>query len=170
MSGRVAILCFTVFLGACRNLPEAYAPPEQRPLILVDRPYRVRRVISMDDSDAPSRFVRDISPALAGTWRWTGQRPAIDIFMRVNEGVRYVIDFALPEVTFKATGPVTVSFLVNDHLLDSVRYTEAGDKHFEKPVRRSGSRWAAIPPWARRSIKSGPPRTTAQSWASCWCG
>jgi len=134
VSGRVAILCFTVFLGACRNLPEAYAPPEQRPLILVDRPYRVRRVISMDDSDAPSRFVRDISPALAGTWRWTGQRPAIDIFMRVNEGVRYVIDFALPEVTFKATGPVTVSFLVNDHLLDSVRYTEAGDKHFEKPV------------------------------------
>jgi len=134
VSDRALILCFTVFLGACRNLPEAYAPPEQRPLLVADRPYRLSRVMEMSESDAPSRFVQDISPALAGTWRWTGQRPAIDIFMRANEGVRYVIDFALPDTTFKATGPVTVSFFVNDRLLDAVRYTEAGAKHFEKPV------------------------------------
>ena len=54
--------------------------------------------------------------------------------MRANDRVRYVIDFALPEVTFKDTGPVTLSFYVNDHLLDSVHYTHSGDEHFEKPV------------------------------------
>jgi hypothetical protein len=134
VSGRALILCFTAFLGACQNLPQAYAPPEQRPLIVEERPYRVTRVMSMNEPDVPSRFVRDISPELTGTWRWTGQRPAIDIFMRANEDVRYVIDFALPPVTFKETGPLQLSFYVNQHLLDTVRYTQPGVKHFEKPV------------------------------------
>ena len=139
MSGRASILLafllfLTAFLGACQNLPDAYAPPEQRTLIVQDRPYRIRRVMNMDDPDAPSRFVRDISADLAGTWRWTGQRPTIHVFMRANENIRYLIDFAVPDATFKDTGPVTLSFYVNDHLLDSVRYAEPGDKHFEKPV------------------------------------
>jgi len=129
-----ALIGFTVFLSACQNLPDAYGPPEQRRLIPDDRPYRIHRVMNMSDADAPSRFVRDISLGLAESWRWTGQRPAIHVFMRANDGVRYLIDFALPEVTFKDTGPVTISFLVNDHLVDQVRYTEAGSQHFEKPV------------------------------------
>jgi hypothetical protein len=29
---------------------------------------------------------------------------------------------------------VTITFLVNDHALESIRYTEPGLKHFEKPV------------------------------------
>jgi hypothetical protein len=134
VTGRALIVCLTAFLGACKNLPEAYAPPEQRQIIPEDRPYRLNRVIDMDDAAAPSRFVRDISRMLAANWRWTGQRPAIDIFMRANDGVRFVIDFALPEVNFKTTGPVTLSFYVNNHLLDTVRYSQAGLKHFEKPV------------------------------------
>jgi hypothetical protein len=134
VSGRSLILCCTAFLGACRNVPDAYAPPEQRALIAETRPYRVTRVMNMDEPDVPSRFVRDISPSLAGTWRWTGRRPAIDIFMRTNEGIHYVIDFALPQVTFKTTGPVTLSFTVNDHVLERVRYVTSGDKHFEKEV------------------------------------
>ena len=48
--------------------------------------------------------------------------------------LRYIIDFVLPEVTFKVTGPVTMTFLVNDHPLDSVRYTAFGEQHFEKVV------------------------------------
>jgi hypothetical protein len=134
VSGRVAILCLTAFLGACRNLPEPYSPPRQRVLIQPERPFRLSRVLSMDESDAPTRFVRDIAPGLSGGWRWTGQRPAIKVFMRANAGVHYVIDFAVPEVTFKVTGPVTLSFFVNDRLLDAVRYASPGDQHFEKPV------------------------------------
>jgi len=34
----------------------------------------------------------------------------------------------------KSTGPVTVSFVVNEHKLDSVLYSEPGMKHFEKPI------------------------------------
>ena len=134
VDGRALILCLAGGLGACQNMPEPYAPPEQRRPVQEPRPYRINRVINMSDADAPSRFVNDIAPKLADSWRWTGQHPTVNVFMRANDGVRYVIDFTLPEVTFKETGPVTVSFYVNEHKLDSVRYTEPGNKHFEKPV------------------------------------
>jgi len=131
---RALILCLAAGLGACQNLPEPYAPPEQRQPVEDPRPYRLDRVIHMSDADAPSRFVKDISPVLAGSWRWTGKHPALNVFMRASDAVRYTIDFTLPEVTFKDTGPVTLSFYVNDHQLASVRYTEPGNHHFEKPV------------------------------------
>jgi hypothetical protein len=134
VNGRAPILCLAACLGACQNLPEPYAPPEQRHPVEAPRPYRIDRVINMSDDDAPAHFVRDISPVLADSWRWTGKHPAIEVNLRANDGVRYVIDFTLPEVTFQATGPVTLSFYVNEHELGSVRYAEPGDKHFEKPV------------------------------------
>jgi hypothetical protein len=51
-----------------------------------------------------------------------------------NRILRYVIDFTLPAVTVEDSGPVTLSFYVNDHLLDRVRYTESGTTHFEEPA------------------------------------
>ncbi len=59
--------------------------------------------------------------------RGQGQNP-------LRRALKYVIDFTLPEVTFKVTGPVTITFLVNDHVLDKVRYTAQGHQHFEKMV------------------------------------
>lgn len=114
-------------------MPEPYAPPEQRQPIEVSRPYRVSRVINMDDGDATSYIVRDIL-GLTGSWRWTGKRPQIRVPIRANENLHYSIDFTLPEVTLKVTGPVAVSFYVNDRLLDTVRYTAFGPQHFDKPL------------------------------------
>jgi hypothetical protein len=88
----------------------------------------------MDDPDADRRFVRDIRPRTDVSWRWTGQRPAVKMRVRAINNLRYTIDFTLPEVTFKDTGPVTIAFTVNDHVLDRVRYAEPGHQHFEKEV------------------------------------
>ena len=115
-------------------MPEPYAPPEQRQPFENFRPYRYSAVINMSDGDAASHFVQDISPGLSETWRWTGQRPTVRLLMHANENLHYTIDFTIPAVTFEQTGPVTISFLVNGHLLDSVRYTSPGDRHFTKPV------------------------------------
>jgi hypothetical protein len=91
----------------------------------------------MEDADAPVYFVRDIQPDLHINWRWTMQHPAVRIEVRKVEGVKYTIDLALPEVTFKDTGPVTIAFTVNDHQLDRVLYDHAGTYHFEKAVPES---------------------------------
>ena len=131
---RAVLLVCAMALCACQNMPEPYAPPEQRQPFENFRPYRITRVVSMADGDAEAHFVRDISGAGGGSWRWVAQRPTVHIMMRSNENLIYTIDFTIPGATFKETGPVTLSFFVNDHLLDKVRYTAEGNQHFEKKV------------------------------------
>lgn len=115
-------------------MPEPYAPPVQRQPFEEGRPHRISRIVDMSDGDWTAHVVQDIPPGEPGAWKWTGQKPTLKIMTRSNQGLRYVIDFALPEVTFKQTGPVTMTFLVNDHVLASVRYTASGEQHFEKAV------------------------------------
>jgi hypothetical protein len=89
----------------------------------------------MADADAESHFVQDIDASLQGnTWRWTGKRPTIRLHPNTNQKMVYSIDFALAGPTLEQTGPVTLSFFVNDHLLDRVRYATAGRQRFQKPV------------------------------------
>lgn len=91
-------------------------------------------MVNMEDPGADRRFVQDIAGQGEGGWRWTGQRPTVKVRPESNEGLKLSIDFLLPEVTMKGTGPVTLSFYVNGRLLDRARYTTPGVKHFEKPV------------------------------------
>lgn len=127
-------------LCGCRVGSDEYPVPTQRPSF---EGYKLpaARVVNMDDADATLHFVRDISSGLAANWRWTDQRPAVRVRVRAVEKLKYTIDFTLPEATFKDTGPVTVTFTVNDHVLDSVRYDAAGSQHFEKAV---PAEWVAI--------------------------
>ena len=134
MKRRALVPLAAIALSACQNLPEAYAPPVQRQPFEDFRPYRVSRIVDMADADAASHFVRDITGASGGTWRWTGQRPAVKVRLRSTEKIRYVIDFSVADATFAETGPVRVSFFVNDRLLGKARYTRPGERHFEKPV------------------------------------
>jgi hypothetical protein len=115
-------------------MPETYAPPVQRQPFENFRPYRANRIVSMADGDADAHIVRDITPAAQPDWRWTRKRPTVHVTMRTNENVKYTMDFAIAEATLKDTGPVTLSFYVNDHLLDTVRYAASGPQHFEKPI------------------------------------
>jgi hypothetical protein len=125
-------LSLCVALAACGRAPW-FAPPQQRSS-LGGFPTHAARVVEMESPDADRRIVRDILPLTDTTWRWTGQRPALRIRVRSDENVKYFIDFTLPNVTFRDTGPVSIAFTVNDRLLDRVRYTEPGFKHFEKAV------------------------------------
>ena len=129
--GLLAAMCG--LLCGCSNLPEPYAPPAQRPTF--EASTEPVRILNMADVDAESSFVKDIDANLQGsTWRWTGKRPTIRLHPNTNQNLVYSIDFAIAGTTLQQTGPVTVSFFVNDHLLDRVRYTSDGRRRFQKPV------------------------------------
>jgi hypothetical protein len=120
-------------LCGCGNLPEPYAPPPQRPFF--EAPPEATRMLNMADSDAESHFVQDIAKSLENnTWRWTGKRPTIRLFPDSNLGLSYSIDFAIADATFEQTGPVTLSFFVNDRLLGRTRYSAPGRQRMEKPI------------------------------------
>jgi len=134
MVARAAAIAGLLASSACQNMPEPFAPPVQRQPLGDFRPYRISGIVNMSDEDAPAHFVQDITGLQAATWRWTGKRPTVRVMVRSSENLKYTIDFAIAEATLASTGPVTVTFLVNDRVLDRVRYTHAGTQHFEKPI------------------------------------
>jgi len=135
MKRRLVMVCASVLVqSACQNMPDAFAPPVQRQPLEEFRPYGSSAIVNMSDEDAKTHFVQDLTSLEAGTWRWTGQKPTVRLRLLRPENVHYTIDFAIADTTLLATGPVTVSFLVNDRVLDRARYDHAGNQHFEKPV------------------------------------
>jgi hypothetical protein len=116
-------------------MPEWYPPPPQRQPLTIPEPPAGSMMVNMNDLDAPAHFVKDISSTLEGaTWRWTQKRPTLKILLVKTQGLKFATDFTIWEGTLKQTGPVTISFFVDDKLLDNVRYDTPGYKHFEKPV------------------------------------
>ena len=80
-----------------------------------------------------SRVVSDILFPTGG-WSWTGKRPAVKVHLRGGLPVYYAMEFSIADATFKQTGPVAVTFFVNDHPLETVRYNAPGPQRFEKTV------------------------------------
>lgn len=135
MKRRLGLVCLAMLTGsACQNIPGPFAPPVQRQPLEDFRPYRISAIVDMSDDDAKTHFVQDITSLEAATWRWTGKRPTVRVRIRTAERLRYTIDFALTETTLLATGPVTVSFLVNGRILGRARYRRAGSQHFDKAI------------------------------------
>jgi hypothetical protein len=92
-------------------------------------------MVSMDGPDADSFFIKDIYGRFGDApWRWSKQEPTVGVLVVSSENVRFSADFAVWGDGFKSTGPLEISFLVNGKLLDKIRYTTPGDKHFEKLV------------------------------------
>ena len=80
-------------------------------------------------------LVRDFLDAPAGQiYRWTNQQPTMRFHVRRTANRLLRLDFIVADVTFKDTGPVTVSVKVNGRTLGAVRYDAPGEKRFEKTV------------------------------------
>jgi len=135
MKRKVGLVCAPVLIAsACRNMPGPFAPPVQRQPLGDFRPYRMSAIVEMSDEDAKQHFVQDLTSNATSAWRWTGQRPTVRVRMRSAENLRYTIDFNVARGMLQHTGPLTISFLVNDRMLDQVRYEHEGPQHFEKAV------------------------------------
>ncbi len=96
------------------------------------RSYRIEHIVKLSEGDI-SQVASDILRP-AGGWSWTGQHPAVKIRVRSAQKVHYSIDFTVADVTFKETGPVSITFFVNDHALDTLHYAKPGPQHYEKAV------------------------------------
>jgi len=125
----LSLLCLT----ACDRLPESYPPPEQQPPVGDLDAVPNAMMVSMDSPDSDRLIVKDIY-AGGMPWRWTRNEPTVRVPLLSTENLKFSVDFTLWDETFKVTGPVEISFLVNGELLDKVLYATSGSKHFEKPV------------------------------------
>jgi hypothetical protein len=122
-------------LTGCVNIPDSYAPPVQRKPLGGTEPSAFGHFVNMSDPNADAYIVKDVSDAAeAGSWRWARKRPELRFFLETTEHLNFKADFSIAESTFRETGPVTISILINGKPLDTIKYAEPGEKHFDKPV------------------------------------
>jgi hypothetical protein len=87
----------------------------------------------MDDPMAENYIVRDISSEI-GFRRWAFLHPELRFRVKQGANLKFAAEFAIPEVTFKVTGPVTVAYAVNGRTLGSIRCPRPGDYRIEEAV------------------------------------
>ncbi len=132
-------------LCACERLPESFPPPEQRQLPEGSNPAVEDMMIDMDSPGASDHIVKDVYAPGDAPWRWTGQEPTFKVLVFSTANVKLIADFALWDEGFRQTGPVELAFLVNGNVLETIRYTAPGQKHFEKAVPQD---------WLRTDVES----------------
>lgn len=89
-------------------------------------------MVEMSSPGDSWHIVKDVqSLAVADHSRWTDQQPTVRILAVATDGLRLSVDFSLWPVAMQQTGPVDLSFVVNDRLIERVRYDTPGQKHFE---------------------------------------
>ena len=117
----------------CGRGAGVFPVPTQRSLDLGPDPGGLGAFIVMDDPVAADYIVRDISSE-PGYRRWAFLHPELRFRVKEAGPLKFAAEFALPEVTFRVTGPVTISCAINGHSLGSIRYDRAGDHRLEKVV------------------------------------
>jgi hypothetical protein len=134
MRNLLSLLLLTI-LTSCQRAPDSYPPPIQRKPLDDGTGPAVGVIVNMNDTDATTHFVRDISPGLeGGRWRWTYERPELNIYIASTTGLKLLWEFSIASVTFEKTGPITVSFFINNKLLAKMACQKSGDFKFERPV------------------------------------
>jgi hypothetical protein len=108
-------------------------PPVQRPVSDGRDPGELGLFIRMGDPYADEYIVRDVTSEKT-EWRWTFVRPELNLRVGDPAGLRFVMEFHIPPVTFRATGPLTVRCFVNRRPIGEMRCHKPGVYKFEKPV------------------------------------
>ena len=137
MAARKRWLITAMVLGMCGcvSIPDIYAPSIERKPLTGPEQSAVGPVVGMSDSNADAHIVRDISRTVeGGGWRWVHQRPELRFILGTTENLKFIMDFSVPETTFRDTGPIKISVFINDRLLDTVAVDKPGNRRFEKPV------------------------------------
>lgn len=131
---RASILIVLALALGCNRYPDSYPPPEQHEPLAEREVRSAKSFVAMNDPDAESYFVRDIRGLEAGQWRWSGAEPTFHFVLDETRNLKFLLEFAIAGATFKDTGPVSLTVVINDHVLGETRYNEPGDYVFEAPV------------------------------------
>ena len=105
----------------------------------------------MDDPQADLYLVQDFQDHGPGTWRWAYAHPILRFLVPDVPRLKFTMDFAIPERTFRETGPVTLTFRLNGREFGRFRCEQAGELHASHPVpgdllRRGAVNLVAIDP------------------------
>jgi hypothetical protein len=93
----------------------------------------------MADPDAASYLVQGVAERGAGdqgpgTWRWAFDHPVLRFFLPAAARLQFTMEFTVPEITFRDTGPVTLAISMNGKPFDRVRCEKPGQQSYTRAV------------------------------------
>jgi hypothetical protein len=117
-----------LLLSGCSRLPESFPPPRQAAALAPDP------MAAMSDANAGDYIEEGFREKSEGPWRWAHEHPVLRFHLPLLPRAKFHMTFALPEQTFRLTGPVTLTFSVNGHVFDRARYDKAGEQQYTHEV------------------------------------
>jgi hypothetical protein len=123
----------TLFAAACGREAGWFPIPPQQSLVLGMDPGGVGSSVTMSDADASDYIVRDID-RMPGAWRWGFAHPELRFRVHQADGLRFTAQIAIPQVTFRVTGPVTLTYLIDGRRLGTIRCEHPGQFEINQPV------------------------------------
>jgi hypothetical protein len=120
--------------AGCNQLPD-YPPPPQREPLRRPNAVALSYFLNVANPNADAYIVKDIGDKTeGGGFRWVYAHPVLRFLVPPMEHPKFLVDFALPEPTFRMTGPVTLTFSINGRFFDKRRFAEMGQQHYEREV------------------------------------
>ncbi len=131
---RAALFCSSLLLLCGCARPFEPIPPQVTPVEAAD-PHSRACLFPMSDPALASHIVRDIpsDPAL-GRIRWTGPQPTLHCTLPDDGPWLAVFDFDVHGVTFRQTGPITLTFSVDGREIGKMRCDAPGPRRFRAPL------------------------------------
>jgi len=111
-----------------------YAPPVQRQASVPPASLGFSHFVTMSDLQADAYIVQGFRAKSEGSWRWAHDHPVLRFWLPPAARVKFCMDFAFPEQTFRKTGPVTLNFTINGKPFDRVLYSQPGSQRYSRPV------------------------------------
>jgi hypothetical protein len=132
---RILIAVVPALVGArCNPLPD-YPPPPQRESLVRPEATALSYFLNVANPNADAYIVKGIGDKTeSGGFRWAFAHPVLRFLVPPMDHPKFLMDFALPEPTFRVTGPVTLTFAINGRFFDKRRFVEMGQQHYEREV------------------------------------
>lgn len=121
--------------AGCLKQPDKFSPPEQRNPQVLDENRPLLHYVPMSAEEAPGHILDDILPELHdGLWRWTLQRPTLEVRVPTTRGLKFRAQLTVPEITMEQTGPVTIQVFIDNRRLLERAIAQPGETVIEQPV------------------------------------
>ena len=121
-------------LTGCVPTPETYPLPPQHKPVTVDPTAGLSSFINASDANADLHIIKDVRGLESAAFRWTFAEPEFRFVVSSADNKKLRLDFGVNDVTFRDTGPLRLTYLINGHELATETYDSFGDRTFIKPV------------------------------------
>jgi hypothetical protein len=135
MKRRMLLPAAALALAGCFKQPDVFAPPEQRNPMVLDENRPRLHYVPMGAAEAPDHLLAGFVPDLNdGLWRWTLQRPTLEVRVPTTRGMKFRAQLTVPEITMQQTGPVVIEVFIDNRKFTERRVATPGEVIIEEPV------------------------------------